>query len=333
MSKRGKSFATPFPKALPHSSAAKSVNFASKLRNIPATPINRNAVYGEVKSRMSYGNFKNTLPGASLSTSPSKKANALHCKVNSSMSYTNCNDTLLGLSSSSSSSSSISSPSSFYASTYRQIELGRFKHAMLEKNLVEDKIKHEVPQIEAQMALLIDRMNKTMDVLSKTNARLKDISFIVEQKRLLDLKSNDTTKFCEMAQNSNADSILNDLASSEQVCLDNLVLKNVIADCDEKNGCNKLLDAVDDALKGLADIKNNSNLDITKTREYEKTQINLCNVEKEKFDFENLRSDFSTKFPNFSEQLIKTASDKIASMMNSECFDDEDKDSDEDEII
>ncbi|XP_068627334.1 uncharacterized protein [Battus philenor] len=298
MSNKGKSFAAPVPKALPHASTPRLVNSASTLQNIPATSTKRNVVRRKVNSSISRDNYKNTLPGESPSST----------------------------------SSSISSSLSFDASAYRHIELGRFKRATLEKNLVEEKIKREAPQIEGQMALLVDRMSKTMDLFNKTNARLKNISFIVEQKRLLDLKSNDTIKFCEMAQNSDAERILNDLASSEQVCLDKLELKNVIADCDEQNGSNKLLEAIDDALKGLAEIKNNSKLDVTKTKEYEKTQINLGNMEKEKFDLENLRSDFNARFPNFSEKLIKNASDKIALMVNSDCVNDDVEDSDEDEF-
>lgn len=66
---------------------------------------------------------------------------------------------------------------------YRQIAYGKFLRAMLEDCLVEEKIEREETQMDIQMAQLGNRFQKTMDLLDKTNRRLKDISFVVEQKR------------------------------------------------------------------------------------------------------------------------------------------------------
>lgn len=66
---------------------------------------------------------------------------------------------------------------------YRDVAYGKFLRAMLEDCLVEEKIDREETQMDLQMAQLADRFQRTMDQLDKTNRRLKDISFLVEQKR------------------------------------------------------------------------------------------------------------------------------------------------------
>lgn len=65
----------------------------------------------------------------------------------------------------------------------RQIAYGKFLRAMLEECLVDEKIEREETVMDLQMSQLADRFQKTMDQLDKTNRRLKDISFVVEQKR------------------------------------------------------------------------------------------------------------------------------------------------------
>ncbi|CAG4929429.1 unnamed protein product [Parnassius apollo] len=72
-----------------------------------------------------------------------------------------------------------------FESIYCQIAYGRFLRTMLVDCLVEEKIEREETQMDIQMAQLADRLKKTMEQLDKTNRRLKEISFIVEQKRLL----------------------------------------------------------------------------------------------------------------------------------------------------
>lgn len=69
------------------------------------------------------------------------------------------------------------------ATEQHQIMYGKFLRAMLEECIVDDKIEREETQIDIQMALLADRFQKTIAQLDKTNRRLKDINFVVEQKR------------------------------------------------------------------------------------------------------------------------------------------------------
>lgn len=66
---------------------------------------------------------------------------------------------------------------------YRQIAYNKFLRAMLEDCLVDDKIQREETDMDRQMSQLADRFQKTMYQLDKTNRRLKDISFVVEQNR------------------------------------------------------------------------------------------------------------------------------------------------------
>lgn len=68
---------------------------------------------------------------------------------------------------------------------HRQVAYGKFLRAMLEDCLVDEKIDLEETQMDIQMAQLADRFQKTVDHLDKTNKRLKDISFVVEQKRFV----------------------------------------------------------------------------------------------------------------------------------------------------
>jgi hypothetical protein len=71
---------------------------------------------------------------------------------------------------------------------YKQIAYGNFLRAMLEECLVDEKIEREETHLELQMAQLADRFQKTVEQLDKTNRRMKDISFVVEQKRYKLLK-------------------------------------------------------------------------------------------------------------------------------------------------
>lgn len=67
----------------------------------------------------------------------------------------------------------------------RQIAYGKFLRAMLEECLVDEKIEREETMMDLQMTQLADRFQKTMDQLDKTNKRLKNISFVVEQNRFV----------------------------------------------------------------------------------------------------------------------------------------------------
>lgn len=68
---------------------------------------------------------------------------------------------------------------------HRQTAYGKFLRAMLEECLVDEKIEREQTEMDIQMVQLADRFQKTVEVLDKTNRRLKDVSFVVEQKRFV----------------------------------------------------------------------------------------------------------------------------------------------------
>lgn len=205
-----------------------------------------------------------------------------------------------------------------FDAVYRQIAYGKFLRAMLEDCLVEEKIEREETQMDIQMAQLADRFQKTMDQLDKTNRRLKDINFVVEQRRLLDLKSQDCSKFYNITENSNVDKILDDLAATEEASLDKLELKNVDFGYNDESGHKQLLDAVNDAIEGLDQIKKHSNLDVNKFKEYERSQKTIDDLEKDRFDLESLKSEFEKKFPKFSERLLKDVSEKLAAVIDND---------------
>ncbi|RVE44494.1 hypothetical protein evm_010898 [Chilo suppressalis] len=197
----------------------------------------------------------------------------------------------------------------------RQIAYGKFLRSMLEECIIDEKIEREETQMDLQMAQLAERFQKTMEQLDMTNRRLKDISFVVDQKRLLDLKSTDTSKFFNTTDDSNAQELLQNLNTAEKACLDNLVMKNVDFGFDKDSSHQQLLDAVNDAIEGLNEIKKHSNLDTAKFEEYQKSHESIQKFEKEKFDLETLKTDFEKRFPKFNEKLLKEASEKIAKMM------------------
>lgn len=70
-----------------------------------------------------------------------------------------------------------------FDSVQRQITYGKLLRAMLEDCLVDEKMEKEERQIDNQLALLADRVQKTNYEIDMTNRRLKDIKFVVEQKR------------------------------------------------------------------------------------------------------------------------------------------------------
>ncbi|XP_072946887.1 uncharacterized protein [Epargyreus clarus] len=215
---------------------------------------------------------------------------------------------------------------------HRQIAYGSFLRAMLEDCLVDEKIVRDETDMDIQMAQLANRFQKTMDQLDKTNRRLKDISFVVEQKRLLDLKSNDCAKFYDLTDKSNVHNIVDNLTATEQSCLDKLETNNVDFGYDKHSGHKQLLDAVNEAIEGLDQIKRHSNLDPNKFAEYAKSEKFVHDVEKDRFDLDSLKSEFEAKFPRFSERLLKDASEKVALLMksdNEEDLNDDEVESDE----
>ncbi|XP_037296595.1 uncharacterized protein LOC115455492 [Manduca sexta] len=201
---------------------------------------------------------------------------------------------------------------------YRQIAYGKFMRAMLEECLVDEKVEREETQMDIQMAQLADRFQKTVDQLDKTNRRLKEINFVVEQKRLLDLKNQDCSQFYETTEKSQVEELVNNLKNTEQASLDKLQTKNVNFGYDKESGHKQLLDAVNDAIEGLEQIKKHSNLNLEKFKEYEKSQKSLHEIERERFDLESLKTEFETRFPSFTEKLISEASDRIAKLMDND---------------
>ncbi|KAJ8704889.1 hypothetical protein PYW08_012209 [Mythimna loreyi] len=208
----------------------------------------------------------------------------------------------------------------------RQVAYGKFLRTMLEDCLIDEKIEREETIMDIQMTQLADRFQKTMDQLDKTNKRLMNISFAVEQKRLLDLKTQINNQFFETTTKSNADTLLQDLRTTEQAYLDKINLKDVDFGYNQMSGHKQLLDAVNDAIDGLAQIKKESDLDLDKFKEYEKSQTTIEELEKDRFDLESLKSEFETKFPKFSEQLLKEASERIAKIIEDDENDDGDGD-------
>ncbi|KOB65512.1 SWI5-dependent HO expression protein 3 [Operophtera brumata] len=163
---------------------------------------------------------------------------------------------------------------------HREIAYENFLRAMLESCLVDEKIEREETQIDIQMAQLANRFNKTVDVLDKTTRRLRDVSFVVEQKRLLEMKSRECSHFYEATDSANAQDTLHNLSNIEQAYLDKLDTKNVDFGFEKDSGHKQLLDAVNDAIDGLDQIKKYSNLDIHTFKEYQKSQKSLEELEK-----------------------------------------------------
>ncbi|XP_063372144.1 uncharacterized protein LOC134660326 [Cydia amplana] len=197
----------------------------------------------------------------------------------------------------------------------KQVAYGKFLRSMLEDCLLDEKIEREETDVDKQMALLADRFQKTMSQLDKTNRRLKDISFVQEQERLIQLRHEDNAKIFEATANSTAPEILTSLSNTEQAHLDKLVTKNVDFGYDKNSGYKQLLDAVQDAIGGLEEIKKHSNLDMNKFKEYENTKTMSEQMELSKMDLEMLKTEFEVKFPKFSERLLKEASEKLAKMV------------------
>lgn len=85
-----------------------------------------------------------------------------------------------------------------------------------------------------------------------------------------------------------------------------------------------MLDAVNDAIEGLDNIKKHSNLDADKFKEYGKSKVSLEQLELNKLDLDALKTEFEVKFPKFSEKLLKEASEKFAKMIEDDDDDDDD---------
>ncbi|PZC71818.1 hypothetical protein B5X24_HaOG212412 [Helicoverpa armigera] len=209
-----------------------------------------------------------------------------------------------------------------------QIAYGEILRAMLEDCVFDEAVEREETVMDLQMSQLADRFQKTVELLDKTNRRLKDMSFEVEQKRLCDLKSSTNNEFIKATEESDAATILNTLNTTEQAYLDRIELNNVDFGYDKTSGHKQLLDAVNDAIEGLDQIKKEYHLDVSNFKEFDKNQTSIEELEKDRFDVESLRADFDAKFPQFSEQLLKEATERIAKLIESDEADDNDGDDD-----
>lgn len=134
--------------------------------------------------------------------------------------------------------------------------------------------------------------------------------------RLLDLRNNDCTQFYEKMDNTNTENVLKYLSEAEQAYLDRLETRNVDFGYDKDSGHKKLLDAVNDAIEGLNNIKKDSKLELTQFKEYEKTDKCLDDHENVQLDIESLHSKFETKFSRLSEKLMKEVSEQITKVMD-----------------
>lgn len=141
--------------------------------------------------------------------------------------------------------------------------------------------------------------------------------------RLLELRRQDCSNIFEATDKSNARDILKDLQTTEQANLDKLTTKNIDFGYDKNNGYSQLLDAVNDAIEGLDNIKKHSNLDADKFKEYGKSKVSLEQLELNKLDLDALKTEFEVKFPKFSEKLLKEASEKFAKMIEDDDDDDD----------
>ncbi|XP_050679160.1 uncharacterized protein LOC126975350 [Leptidea sinapis] len=193
---------------------------------------------------------------------------------------------------SSKSKTSVSNASTPVETLQQQVVYSQFLRTMLEDCLIDQKIKREENQLDVQMAQLSSRFMDHIQQIEKTNRRLKDILFVVEQQRLLDLKTQDCTKFHELTEQSDVQSVMKHLATTEQACLDRLEAKNVDFGYNKESGHKQLLDAVNDAIDGLEQIKKHSDLDMDKFKEFEKTLKCLDDLEKDRSDLSMLKNEF-----------------------------------------
>lgn len=140
--------------------------------------------------------------------------------------------------------------------------------------------------------------------------------------RLIDLKNTDLSQFYETTENSNVQDTLKNLCTTEEIYLDRLETKNIDFGYSKDTGHQQLLNAVNDAVEGLENIKKHSKLNLEKFKDYGSTQKSLEEIEKAKLDLQSLDSNFEEKFPKFKESLLKEASAKIAKMFDEDDDDD-----------
>ncbi|XP_023934348.2 uncharacterized protein LOC112043255 [Bicyclus anynana] len=189
---------------------------------------------------------------------------------------------------------------------------------LFEECLVEDKIQKEETQMEVQMSQLANRLQQNVDLLDKTNRRLKDIRFTVEQKNLSDLLSQDCAKFYDITEKSGCEAKIDNLSAAVESRLDYLENTNVDIGYNAESGHKQLLDAVNEATEGLERIKKNCKLDPTKFTEYNKLHNNLEKMENVKLELESAKREFEKKFPKFSERLLNAVSDTLATVVDND---------------
>ncbi|XP_045783099.1 uncharacterized protein LOC123879433 isoform X2 [Maniola jurtina] len=193
-----------------------------------------------------------------------------------------------------------------------------FLRNMLLECQVDEKIKREETKMDIQLAQLAQRFQETMDQLDQTSRRLKDINFVVEQKRLADLKNQDCSNFYNMTETSGLEEKITNLTSAAEARMDNLETLNVDFGYNNETGHKKLLDTVNDTINGLESIKKKYNFNTDIFHEYKDLHTNLDGFEKNGFNLDSMRDEFEVKFPKYSEKLLKDISNKVASFMEND---------------
>ncbi|XP_034839113.1 myosin heavy chain, clone 203-like [Maniola hyperantus] len=193
-----------------------------------------------------------------------------------------------------------------------------FLRSMLLECQVEEKIEREETQMDIQLTQLAGRLRETMDQLDQTSRRLKDINFVVEQKRLADLKNQDCSNFYNMIENSGSEEKISNLTTSVDARMDNLKTLNVDFGYNNETGHKKLLDTVNDTINGLESIKKKYNFNTNIFDEYKEFHTNLDAFEKNRFNLDSMKNELEVKFPKYSEKLLKDISNKVASFMEND---------------
>lgn len=140
------------------------------------------------------------------------------------------------------------------------------------------------------------------------------------------MKKQDVSEFYEISNKGNHEDLIRNLNNVEETCLNQLETKNVDFGYNKESGHKQLLDAMNDCLNGLEEIKKQSKLDSSKLTEFEKCQNLSEQLEKDAFDLENLKKEFESKFPSFSQKVVIGASSKISKLMTESDFEDETED-------
>lgn len=200
-----------------------------------------------------------------------------------------------------------------YSKDYAALTYNNMLTSIFAETLLDESTSRERSNLDIQMSELANRFSRSINLLDKTNKRLREISFASEKQRLLAMSENSIGDFVQSQKLNDVENLIENLTDKQKSAQDRLELKNV--DMALGSGHKQLSDALNEAIQGFEDIKNHSKLDLDILKSYDECRGVIEDCRNDNYDIEGLKRDLEEVFPKIDEKLLIDASDRFARLI------------------